>query len=63
MLEELRRITSVQPYKSRGGILVKEISITPWDDKAKFVFEVFEDDEINTERQLWEVVCNGLRFR
>jgi hypothetical protein len=61
MLEELRRITSTEPYTSNGGMWIKEITITPWANAdAKFVFELSEDDMIDQERQVWEVSCKGL---
>jgi hypothetical protein len=61
MLEELRRITSTEPYKSQGGMWVKEIFITPWQKPdAKFIFELSEDDMLDKERQVWEITCNGL---
>jgi hypothetical protein len=60
MLEELRRITSTQPYKSSGGMWVKEMAIAPWNDQAKLLLELSEDDEDDTQKQLWEIVCNGL---
>ena len=61
MLNELRRITSAEPYKSRGGMWIKEISIMPWQNPdAKFVFELSEDDIVDEKRQVWEVTCNGL---
>ncbi len=61
MLEELRRITSTEPYKSYGGMRMKEILIKPWENPdAKFVFEIWTDDREDTASELWEVTCDGL---
>jgi hypothetical protein len=60
MLEELRRIASTEPYKSRGGMLVKEVQIIPPNEQARLIFELFEDDDVDAPRQLWEIECNGL---
>jgi hypothetical protein len=61
MLTELRRITSAEPYKSRGGMWVRDISIKPWEKPdAKFLFELSEDDMVEEEGQLWEVTCTDL---
>ena len=61
MLEELRRITSTEPYKSYGGMRVKEILISPWDSQdAKFIFEICTDDNEDAASQLWEVICTDL---
>jgi hypothetical protein len=56
MLGELRRITSTEPYKSAGGMKVKEILIRPFETPdTKMVLEVWEDEEKNTSVQTWEV--------
>jgi hypothetical protein len=61
MLEELIRITSTEPYKSYGGMRMKEIFIKPCENPdAKFVLEIWTDDREDTPSQLWEVVCGGL---
>jgi hypothetical protein len=61
MLEELRRITSTEPYKSYGGMRMKEILITPWDTpNAKFVFEIWIDENEDKAPEMWEVICNDL---
>ncbi|MDF2189229.1 hypothetical protein [Paraflavitalea sp. CAU 1676] len=61
MLEELRRITSTEPYKRYGGMRMKEVLISPWGSPdAKFVLEVSIDEEDGTVPQLWEIVCNDL---
>jgi hypothetical protein len=61
MLEELRRITSTQPYKSSGGMKVKEISIMPWDSKnTKLILDIWIDDEESTQVQTWELTCTDL---
>jgi hypothetical protein len=61
MLKELRRITSTEPYKSDGGMRMKEILITPWDTpNAKFLFEIWTDDNEGTVPEMWEVICNDL---
>lgn len=61
MLEELRRITSTEPYKSDGGMRIKEILITPWDTPtAKFVFEIWMNENEETVPEIWEVFCNDL---
>jgi len=61
MLEELRRITSTEPYKTYGGMRMKEILITPWDTpNAKFVFEIWIDENEDKAPEIWEVICNDL---
>ena len=61
MLEELRRITSTEPYKSYGGMRMKEIFITPWETpNAKFVFEIWVDENEETAPEIWEIICNDL---
>jgi hypothetical protein len=61
MLEELRRITSTEPYKSYGGMRMKEILIKPWENPdSKFILEIWTDDREDMPSQLWEVVCGGL---
>jgi len=61
MLEELIRITSMEPYKSNGGMRVREISIRPWETpNAKFVFEVWTDEWKDDEHEMWEVTCADL---
>jgi hypothetical protein len=61
MLDELRRLTSTEPYKSRGGMWIKEIVIMPWQNpEAKFVFELSDDDVLGAEPQVWEVICSDL---
>jgi hypothetical protein len=61
MLEELRHITSTEPYKSAGGMRVKEILITPWDTPdAKFVFEIWTDDNEDAAPEIWQVICRDL---
>jgi hypothetical protein len=61
MLEELRRLTSTEPYKSYGGMRMKEILITPWNTPdAKFVFEIWIDENEEAAPEIWEVICNRL---
>lgn len=61
MLEELRRITSTEPYKSSGVMKVREISIRPWDTPdTKVVLEVWIDEEESTPVQTWELTCTEL---
>jgi hypothetical protein len=61
MLNELRHITYTEPYKSAGGMRIKEISIMPWNTpEARFVFEIWTDDNEDTASQLWEVTCTDL---
>lgn len=61
MLEDLRRITSTEPYKSSGGMKVKEISIRPWEiPDTKMVLDVWIDEEENTLVQTWELTCTDL---
>lgn len=62
MFEELIHITSTEPYKSYGGMRMKEILIKPWENPdAKFHLEIWTDDRDDTPSQLWEVVCSGLK--
>jgi hypothetical protein len=61
MLEELRRITSTEPYKSYGGMRMKEILITPWNTpNAKFILEIWTEDNEDTVPETWEVICDDL---
>jgi hypothetical protein len=61
MLDELRRITSTEPYKSAGGMRMKEILITPWESPdAKFIFEIWKDDNNDSNPEVWEVICKDL---
>lgn len=61
MFEELIRITSTEPYRSYGGMRVKEISIRPWETPdAKFVFEIWTDDREDKVSEMWEVTCIDL---
>jgi len=61
MLKELRRITSTEPYKSYGGMRMKEVLIKPWENpNSKFLLEIWTDDREDMPSQLWEVVCGGL---
>jgi hypothetical protein len=61
MLKELRRITSTEPYKSYGGMSMKEVLIKPWENpNSKFLLEIWTDDREDMPSQLWEVVCGGL---
>jgi hypothetical protein len=40
---------------------VKEILITPWDSPdAKFIFEIWTDDNTDTAPQVWEIICSDL---
>jgi len=61
MLEELRRLTSTEPYKSAGGIRMKEILIEPWKSPdAKFIFEIWTNENDDSAPELWEVICKDL---
>lgn len=61
MLENLRRITSIEPYKSHGGMRINEILITPWNTpNAKFLLEIWIDDNEEKTPEMWEVTCNDL---
>lgn len=61
MLNELRRITASEPYKSAGGMRVKEILITPWNSPdTKFIFEIWTDDWEDKAPETWEVICTDL---
>ena len=61
MLKELRRITSTEPYKSAGGMRMKEILITPWPTlNAKFVVEIWTDENEDAAPEMWEIICNDL---
>ncbi|GAA4728903.1 hypothetical protein [Flavisolibacter ginsenosidimutans] len=61
MLDELRRITSTEPYKSSGGMKVKEIAIRPWETPdTTMVLEVWIDEEESTPVQTWELTCTDL---
>ena len=61
MLNELRRITSTDPYKYSGAMRVKEIVIQPWlDSGARFILEIFVDDVKGDSSEIWELTCNNL---
>jgi hypothetical protein len=61
MLNELRRITSSEPYKSSGSMRVREILIRPWDTPdTTFVFDIWTDDNEDGSLETWEVICSGL---
>jgi hypothetical protein len=61
MLEELRRITSTEPYRSYGGMRMKEILITPGTTpNAKLVLEIWVDGNKDAVPEMWEVTCNDL---
>ena len=61
MLDELRRITSTDPYKSSGGMRVKKILITPWNSPdSKFEFDIWTDDIEGQTPETWEVICTDL---
>ncbi|HEY4831862.1 MAG TPA: hypothetical protein VIH61_04805 [Waddliaceae bacterium] len=61
MIEDLIHLTSTEPYKSNGGMRVKEILIKPWESpNAKFLFEVWTDEWKDDPREMWEVTCIDL---
>jgi hypothetical protein len=61
MLNELLHIISTEPYKSDGGMRVKEISITPWKKPdAIFVFDILIDTIEATNTETWEVICTNM---
>ena len=61
MLNKLKRITSSEPYKSFGGMRVKEISIKPWNTPdTKFIFEIWNNENEDNVPETWEVICTDL---
>jgi len=61
MLEELIKTTSTEPYKSSGGIRIKEILIQPWENPdSKVIMEVWTDDWKNDPPEKWELTCINL---
>jgi hypothetical protein len=61
MLKELRHITSTEPYNSVGVMRMKEIKITPWESPdAKFVLEIWKDEDEATPSEMWEITCSDL---
>jgi hypothetical protein len=61
MLDELRHITSSEPYLSGGGMKIKEISVLPsGTPNARLEIEIWIDDFNSLVTQTWELTCNGL---
>lgn len=61
MLEELLKLTSTEPYASRGGIRIKEVLILPWENPdAKIILEIWTDDWNDDPPQKWELTCTHL---
>jgi hypothetical protein len=61
MLTELRQITSSEPYKSLGGMWIKQVTITPGEEQeATFTLELTEDQWTDGDMQVWEVGCIDL---
>jgi hypothetical protein len=61
MLEELITLTSTEPYRSRGGMRIKEVLIQPWENPdAKVTLEIWADDWSDDPHQKWELTCINL---
>lgn len=61
MLEELIKITSTEPYKSSGGIRIKEVLIQPWETPdSKIMLEIWTDDWKDDPPEKWELTCVNL---
>jgi len=61
MLDELMTLTATEPYRTSGGIRIKEVLIQPWENPdAIMTLEIWVDDMSDDPHELWEITCTNL---
>ena len=62
MLNSLRHITSTEPYKSSGGVQIREVTITPWKEpEVTIILEIYPNCNSEfQESETWELHCHDL---
>ncbi len=61
MLDELMTLTATEPYRTYGGMRIKEVLIQPWENPdAIITLEIWVDDMSDDPHELWEIICTNL---
>jgi hypothetical protein len=61
MLDQIQKITSSEAYLKDGGLKIREVLFTPWEDiEFKMSFEIYIDFGEHIETQTWEIRSKGI---